>query len=53
LRKASIVAYRLAAVASLLRRARCYRLVLGRSTAMAAEAVLSVLKHPSGRPTVN
>ena len=53
LRKASIVAYRLAAVASLLRRARCYRLVLGRNTAMAAEAVLSVLKHPSGRPTVN
>ena len=46
MRKFSIVAYRLAAVAGLLRRAKCYRLALGRNTSMAADAVLSVLNGP-------
>ena len=46
IRKLSIVGYRLAAVASLIRRAKCYRLALGRNTSMAADAVLSVLKNP-------
>jgi len=44
MRKFSIVAFRLAAVVSLLRRAKCYRLALGRDTSMAAEAVMSVLR---------
>jgi hypothetical protein len=42
--KFTIVRYRMAAVISLLRRAKCYRLALGRDTAMAGEAVMSVLK---------
>jgi hypothetical protein len=46
--KFSIVSYRLAAVASLLRRAKCYRLALGRDTAMAADAIMSVLNKSPG-----
>jgi len=41
--KFSIVSYRLAAVARMLWRAKCYRLALGRDTAMAADAIMSVL----------
>ncbi|HVN27515.1 MAG TPA: hypothetical protein VMT64_03470 [Candidatus Binataceae bacterium] len=47
LRKTSIIAYRVAAAASLLRRAKCYRLVLGRDASQAADAVLSVLQKPT------
>lgn len=43
MRKFSIVAYRMAAVTSLLWRAKCYRLALGRNPSMAAEAVMSIL----------
>lgn len=45
--KFSIVGYRLAAVAGLLRRAKCYQLALGRDTAMAADAILSVMNASS------
>ena len=47
MRKFSIVRYRLAAVTSLLWRAKCYRLALGRDTSMAADAVISVLRNPN------
>ncbi len=43
--KSSIVRYRLAAVAGLLRRAKCYQLALGRNTSIAADAILSVMKE--------
>ncbi len=46
IRKASIVRYRLAAVASLLWRAKCYRLALGRDASMAADAVIATLQNP-------
>jgi hypothetical protein len=44
--KFSIVGNRMAAVASLLWRTKCYRLALGRDTSMAAEAVMSVMSKP-------
>ncbi len=44
IRKFSIVRYRCAAVASLLWRAKCYRLALGRDVGKAASEVLSVMK---------
>jgi hypothetical protein len=44
LHKSSIVSFRLAAVAGLLWRAKCYRLALGRDTSMAAEAIMSTLR---------
>jgi hypothetical protein len=44
LRKFSIVSSRLAAVVSLVWRAKCYRLALGRDASMAAEAVISVMR---------
>jgi hypothetical protein len=43
LRKGSIVSFRLAAVASLLWRAKCFRLALGSDISMAADAVMSVM----------
>jgi hypothetical protein len=44
MRKVWIVSFRLAAVARLLWRAKCYRLALGRDVSMAADAVMSALK---------
>ncbi len=46
MQKFSIVRYRLAAVAGLLRRAKCYKLALGRDTSMAVEAIMSVMQAP-------
>ena len=43
MRKLSIVTHRTAAVVALLRRAKCYRLALGRNSAMAVDAILSAM----------
>jgi hypothetical protein len=50
LQKFSIVSYRLGAMAKLLWRAKCYRLALGRDAAMAAEAIVSVLRGEPSKP---
>jgi hypothetical protein len=52
LRKFSIVRFRLAAVAKLLWRAKCYRLALGRDTSLAGDAIMSVLRRAPGDETV-